>query len=128
LFETSICFRGQWNLETLFEPSSHFRYFPKLFLQILCTTSSIYFFTDQCLIRPGQRKNEHELWESRTSGFLPIHTTHLPSVIKTQRRYRNHYGKDPFSDNAIRRGFKQFFYFNCPLKRTCIYKKKMYLI
>jgi hypothetical protein len=30
------------------------------------------------------------------------------SVIKTQRRYRTHYGKDPPSDNAIRRWLRQF--------------------
>jgi hypothetical protein len=30
------------------------------------------------------------------------------SVIKTQRRYRTQYGKDPPSDNAIRRWLKQF--------------------
>jgi hypothetical protein len=30
------------------------------------------------------------------------------SVIKMQRRYRTQYGKDPHSDNAIRRSLKQF--------------------
>jgi hypothetical protein len=30
------------------------------------------------------------------------------SVIKMQRRYRTQYEKDPLSDNAIRRGLKQF--------------------
>jgi hypothetical protein len=30
------------------------------------------------------------------------------SVIKMQRRYRTQYGKDPASDNAIRRWLKQF--------------------
>jgi hypothetical protein len=30
------------------------------------------------------------------------------SVIKTQRRYRTQYGKDPPSDNAIQRWLKQF--------------------
>jgi hypothetical protein len=30
------------------------------------------------------------------------------SVIKIQRRYRSQYGKDPASDNAIRRWLKQF--------------------
>jgi arsenate reductase-like glutaredoxin family protein len=30
------------------------------------------------------------------------------SVIKTQRRYRTQYRKDPPSDNAIRRWLKQF--------------------
>jgi hypothetical protein len=30
------------------------------------------------------------------------------SVIKMQRRYRTEYGKDPPSDNAIRRCLKQF--------------------
>jgi hypothetical protein len=30
------------------------------------------------------------------------------SVIKMQRRYRTQYGKDPPSDNAIRRWLKQF--------------------
>jgi transposase len=30
------------------------------------------------------------------------------SDIKTQRRYRTQYGKDPPSDNAIRRWLKQF--------------------
>jgi hypothetical protein len=30
------------------------------------------------------------------------------SVIKTQRRYRTQYGKDPPSDIAIRRWLKQF--------------------
>jgi hypothetical protein len=29
-------------------------------------------------------------------------------VIKTQRRYRTQYGKDPVSDNAIRRWLMQF--------------------
>jgi hypothetical protein len=29
-------------------------------------------------------------------------------VIKMQRRYRTQYGKDPPSDNAIRRWLKQF--------------------
>jgi hypothetical protein len=32
----------------------------------------------------------------------------IKSVIKTQRRYRTEYGKDPLSDNAIRRWVKQF--------------------
>jgi hypothetical protein len=30
------------------------------------------------------------------------------SIIKTQRRYRTQYGKDPASDNAIWRWLKQF--------------------
>jgi hypothetical protein len=30
------------------------------------------------------------------------------SVIKTQRRYRTQYGRDPPSDDAIRRRLKQF--------------------
>jgi hypothetical protein len=30
------------------------------------------------------------------------------SIIKTQRRYRTQYGKDPLSDNAIRCWLKQF--------------------
>jgi hypothetical protein len=30
------------------------------------------------------------------------------SVIKMQRRYKTQYGKDPPSDNAIRRWLKQF--------------------
>jgi hypothetical protein len=30
------------------------------------------------------------------------------SLIKTQRRYRTEYGKDPPADNAIRRWLKQF--------------------
>jgi hypothetical protein len=30
------------------------------------------------------------------------------SVIKRQRRYRTHYGKDPPSDKAIRHWLKQF--------------------
>jgi transposase len=39
----------------------------------------------------------HVLWSFETN-----------SVIKTQRRYRTQYGKDPLSDNAIRRWLKQF--------------------
>jgi hypothetical protein len=32
----------------------------------------------------------------------------INSVIKMQHRYRTQYGKDPLSDNAIRRWIKQF--------------------
>jgi transposase len=32
----------------------------------------------------------------------------MKSVIKRQRRHRTEYGKDPSSDNAIRRWLKQF--------------------
>jgi transposase-like protein len=32
----------------------------------------------------------------------------MKSVVKTQRRYATQYGKDPPSDNAIRRWLKQF--------------------
>jgi transposase len=39
------------------------------------------------------------------------------SVIKTQRRFRTQYGKDPPSDNAIRRWLKQFKETGCVLHR-----------
>jgi hypothetical protein len=47
------------------------------------------------------------------------------SVTKTQRRYRNQYGKDPPSDNAIRRWLKQFQEIGSVLHRKGAHRRKM---
>jgi hypothetical protein len=41
-------------------------------------------------------------------AMLVLRFFETKSVIKSQSRYRTQYGRDPSSDNAIRRGLKQF--------------------
>jgi hypothetical protein len=51
-----------------------------------------------------------DIWEEvcRHSSKWLLRFFETKSVIKTQRRYRTQYGKEPPSDNAIRHWLKQF--------------------